>query len=242
MNLSESISDIRTHLLDPNPDEPNPRNVYLKLQDAAQLLHLEAQNTSTAWDVFSTTLTTSQGQPDYLVSAGFFGKDLRIVTRDQNNPQHCPREVRRCDLQDIDQYYQGPERAVASGHSAVVMAFYRQSGSIFVKIVPTPVDSREYEIWYEGDLQEPMSLGDSPNIAPFQRYRNLKAAISLIPACKWAELEKKDTQERMKNLAFSLSSQVQDYQRAWQKYITSDRQDGVNVRIGYGEGSGYDYW
>lgn len=241
MNLSESISDIRTHLLDPNPDEPNPRNVFLKLQDAAQLLHLEAQNTSTAWDVFSWVLTTSQDTSDYLVSAGFFGKDLRIITRDQNNRQHCPREVRRCDLQDIDQYYQGPEKG-PMGHSASVMSFYRQNQSIFVKIVPTPADSKEYEIWYEGDLQEPMSLGDSPNIAPFQRYRNLKTAISLIPACKWAGFDKKDTQERMKNLAFSLANQVQDYQKAWQKYITTDRQDGVSMRIGYAEGSGYDYW
>ena len=241
MTLNDSISDIRLHLIEPDPQSPGLRAVFLKLQDAAQLLHIEAQNTSTAWDVYSVPLTTAQDKSDYLISAGFFGKDIRIVTKDSTNPQHVPREVRRCDLQDLDQYYGGPEKALSSGHTAVVMAFYRQGQGAWVKIVPTPADAKDYEIWYEGDLSEPLSLGDSPNIAPFQRYRNLKAAISLIPACKWTGLSAERSDARMIALGASLGSQVEDYARAYRKYITSDRQDGVTVRIGYGEMSGYDY-
>lgn len=241
MNLNESITDIRTHLLDPDSQMPNLRLVFLKLQDAAQLLHLEAQNTSTAWDVFNTTLTVSPGVSDYVLSAGFFGKDIRIITRDAGNPNHVAREIRRCDLQDIDQYYTGPEKSTVMGHSAIVMAFYRQGPSTYVKVIPTPAESKDYEIWYEGDLNEPLSLGDSPNIAPFQRYRNLKAAISLLPACNWTGMPMEAQDARRNGIALALAAQISDYEKAWRKYITSDRQDGVTMRIGYAENNGYDY-
>lgn len=237
MTLNESISDVRQHLMEPRPDSPQLRQVMLKLQDCAQLLHLEAQNTSTAWDIATTEIVTVADQADYALTAADlgFGKDVRIITIDPGQPYHVQREIRRCDLQDIDQFYSGPARALSLGHSASVIAFYRQQGQVYAKLIPTPAEGgNRYEVWYETDMPQMASVGDSPTMTPFQRYRNIKAAIALIPYCDW-NLGPEQTTGRMSAMALSLQMQHEEFKRAWQNYIANDRQDGTTMRIGYAE-------
>lgn len=243
MNLGQSIVEVRYHLMEPAPGSPNDRQILLKLQDASQLLHLEMQNTSIAWDVANFQIVTAAGLADYLIPATpeMFGKDFRVITADPGNSYFTSREIRRCDMGDNDNFYRGPVQSNSNGHTAVICNFFRQGQAIYMKLVPTPGESgKTYEIWYETASAQMDSLGDSPTLAPFQRYRNLKAAMALIPYCKWGDLGGKDAMDRMMALRLTMADQAQEYKKAWNDWIASDREDGTTVRLSYG--SDYDYW
>ena len=243
MTLDQSIVEVRYHLNEPSEGSPSTRQILQKLRDAAQLLHLEMQNTAIAWDVRTFPIFTVVGQSDYLIpaDAATFGKDFRVVTVDPNNPYHVSREIRRCDIGDNDNFYNGPVQAVASGHSAVVCNFFRQSGAIYMKIVPSPGEAGKiYEVWYETAEPQMNALGDSPTLAPFQRYLNLKAALTLLPLCKWGDLKGLELQAQQVALGAGLTAQITEYKKAWQDWISSDREDGTSIRLSYG--SNYDYW
>jgi len=246
MNLGQSIIEIRQHLMEPAPGAPSDRQILLKLQDVSQLLHLESQNTGIAWDVASFPIITAVGQSDYLipVDAAVFGKDFRVITAEPSNPYFSSREIRRCDMGDNDNFYQGPVQDNSNRHSAVVCNFFRSGQAIYMKLVPTPgVTGKVYEVWYETAGQPMDSLGDSPVLAPFQRYRNLKTALALIPYCKWGALADKELLTQMTALRTSLMDQAVEYKKAWNDWIASDREDGTTTRIGYAEGAsgGYGY-
>ncbi len=245
MNLSESITDVRLHLNEPDQNDPNPRIVLVKLKDATQLMHLEMQNTSIAWDVANLPIYTIVGQPDYLipVSPEFFGKDFRVMAVDPNDRYFTPWEVRRCDMGDNELYYSGAAQSPANGHSAVVANFYRSGQAIFLRLVPSPGEAgKVYEIWYETASPQMDALADSPTIAPFQRYRNIRAAQALLPYCRWSGMDTAMTSAQMQSILATLTLQAGEYKKAWQDWIASDREDGTAVRIGYAEGyGGYGY-
>lgn len=243
MTLEQSIVEVRYHLNEPSEGSPSTRQILQKLRDAAQLLHLEMQNTAIAWDVATFPIFTIVGQADYLVpaDAATFGKDFRVVTVDPGNTYYTSREIRRCDIGDIDNFYNGPVQSPASGHSAVVCCFFRQAGGIYMKLVPSPGEAgKQYEVWYETAEPQMASLGSSPTIAPFQRYLNIKAALILLPLCKWGDLKGKELRDYQAALAAGLNMQAAEYKKAWQDWISSDREDGTTVRLSYG--TGYDYW
>lgn len=236
MNLGESIQEVRAHLNNPLPASPSNRHVLQKLQDVAQLLHLEMLNTSQAWDVETTRLTTNPNQSDYLlaISDSMFSKDLRIVTVDDADPDHISRDVPRCDLQDIKKYYQGPERATQTKHTAKAIAMYRKGTVIYCKIVPTPISTDTYEIWYEQANARIDNLADQPTPTLFQRYRNIMAAEVLLPLCRWKEDDRYNL-DMQARLGVGLEMQSQRFRKAWESYIAADRQDGATDRIGYAE-------
>lgn len=241
MNLSQSVIEVRHHLMEPASGAPSDRQIMLKLQDVSQLLHLESQNTGIAWDVANFQIITAVGQADYLVPVApdVFGKDFRVITAEPGNPYFASREIRRCDMGDNDNFYRGPVQDNSNGHSAVICNFYRSGQAIYLKLVPSPgVTGKVYEIWYETSGQPMDSMGDSPVLAPFQRYRNIKTALALIPYCKWGALAGKDAMDQMKTLDVSLSRQELEYRKAWNDWIASDREDGTTVRVGYSEGAG----
>lgn len=236
MTLGESIQEVRAHLNSPLPAAPSNRHVLLKLQDVAQLLHLELLNTSQAWDVDTTRLTTNAAQSDYMISLSdtLFSKDLRIVTIDEADPNHISHDIPRCDLQDIHKFYQGPERATQTKHTAKAIAMYRKGGVIWCKVVPTPASSDTYEIWYEQANARIDALGDQPTPSLLQRYRNLMAAETLLPMCRWREDDKYNF-EMQARLAIAFEAQLPRFKKAWDNYIAADRQDGATARIGYAE-------
>lgn len=241
MNLTQSLVEVRYHLMEPAEGYPSSRQILQKLRDTAQLLHLEMQNTAIAWDVGTFQISTVAQQSDYLIpaDAATFGKDFRVVTINPNDAYHRSREIRRCDIGDNDNFYNGPVVSPSSGHSAVVCNFFRQSGAIYMKLVPAPGESGKlYEVWYETASPQMASMGDSPTIAPFERYLNLKTALVLVPFCRWGDMEGKEKMERQQALTAGLALQVGEYKKAWQDWIASDREDGTTTRIGYAEGSG----
>lgn len=243
MTLDESITSVRLHLNEPDTMQPNPRIVLLKLQDASQLLHLESQNTGIAWDVANFQITTAVGQADYLIPAApdVFGKDFRVITAEPGNPYFSSREIRRCDMGDNDNFYAGPVQDNSNGHSAVVCNFYRSGQAIYMKLVPSPgVTGKVYEVWYETAGQPMDALGDSPVLAPFQRYRNILAAQALLPYCRWAGMDPAMTATQMTTLDAKIEQQAKRYKKAWDDWVASDRSDGTTTRVSYaGDDGGY---
>lgn len=241
MNIGQSIVEVRYHLGEPSEGSPSTRQILQKIKDVAQLLHLEMQNSAIAWDVANFQISTVVGQSDYLIPAApeQFGKDFRVITIDPSNRFHVSREIRRCDMGDNDNFYNGPVQSNTNGHSAVVCNFYRQGQAIYLRLVPSPGEGGKlYEIWYETASGLMDSTGDTPVMAPFQRYLNIKAALSLLPLCKWGNLSGKDLTERMMAVQVGLMSQAAEYKRVWDDWISSDRFDGTTTRIGYGENNG----
>mgnify|MGYP000196172447 CR=1 FL=1 len=244
MNLGQSIIEVQLHLMEPGEGTPSTRQILQKLKDTAQLLHLEMQNTAIAWDVSTFQIFTVSQQADYLIpaDAATFGKDFRVVTINPNDPYHSSREIRRCDIGDNDNFYNGPVVSPSGGHSAVVCNFFRQAGGIYMKLVPTPSEAGKiYEVWYE-TAEPQMSLGSSPVLAPFERYLNIKAAITLVGLCRWGDLAGKELFDRQMALKAGLVEQAIEYKKAWENWIASDREDGTTTRISYGAGYGEGYY
>lgn len=243
MTLNESITDIRLHLNQPDQNDPNPRIVLLKLKDATQLMHLEMQNTSIAWDVDSTQIVTIVGKPDYPIDVppDQFGKDFRVVTLDPTDRYFVSREIRRCDMNDNDNFYRGAEQSPASGHTAVLANFYRKGNQIFMRLVPAPGEGGKiYEVWYETSSTGMDSLSDSPTIAPFQRFRNIRASMALIPYCRWSGMDATMMAAQGQAIGTALFGQAAEHKKAWDDWISSDREDGTTIRVSYGGDS--DIW
>lgn len=221
----------------PDPDSPNRIQLWNALNAQAQLMFNSAQNTDIAWGVATLTITTAPRRADYPMPDENFGKDICIYTKDASNPYHQAREVRRVNMQDANLMYDGPALSTASGHSESCVAFYRDAtGHAYARFYPTPNAAAQYEVTYE--VRDGMfgAFGDSfrfPNFVHLLRYRT---ALELLPYCQWSKLNEKQTDNRMRTLAISLSQQEQKYNDEWESFISNDRAIGSFTRAGYAEG------
>jgi len=226
---------VRQFLLYPEGEKPNRVQIWHALNANAQRMLLNAQNTRVGWEVATWPLIVGSGTRDYLITAGDFGKDICIYTKESNVPYHQPREIERVELQDINFYYQGPAQATGSGHTAACMSFYRQNGTPYVRVTPTPAASAEYEITYQRDSGVFGSGSDVFIFAPFNYLLAAETALQLLPACQWAELDKSESQSRKQELALTLVRQVEKYEKEWEVWIDSMSVPGSYYRLGYGE-------
>lgn len=238
MTLEESLAQIRLLCGHPMPEKPGDPQLLTLLRNATQLLHVRVQNSTQAWDVSNFQLLVSPGVSDYIVPASMASaaKDVLILTQDQSDPYHVARRIERCDLQDIPKFYQGPAQDITSlTHSAVVMSFYRKdNNTAYIKVTPTPSQAATYLCWMETGEPAMTALADSPTLVPFQRFRNLKAAIQVLPLCEWAGMDARAMRDRRQELAVAMSRQEAEWESAFNIWIQNDRQPAAMQSPVYG--------
>lgn len=234
---------LRSTLLYPDNESPNRVQTWHAINSNAQLLFLQGQNTRCAWSISSFILPVSAGQSDYVIPAMDFGKDLLVETIDESDPYHVAREIPRIDLQDKGLWYNSTGRANAANWTASAFSFYRsESGVPMVKIIPESAGSVSYKVWYEttdGEFSAYSSAFKFPQFIHLLRY---KTALELLPYCRWSSLSLQEAQMRASSLAMVMEKKEAEYQRAFDDYISSTRDEGSFERAGYGDGNSESYF
>ena len=234
----QNIAMIRARLGNPLPNAPDDQQLLRLMVD--QLSHHSAQlvNTRNHWSVDKWVFTAQSGLEDYLITANNFGRPFVCYTIDLSDPYHVRREIPFSLLQDADKRYQGPQMNFAvTKHSAVEMVFYRKEGQgWFLRPVPIPGDSSQYEIWYE-TMYEYGALGDTPGASAFHHLVRVQAAIAALPFCHWRGVspqeDAKTWQIQMAAIRDSLLHDEQKFQRAFDIYKSQISREGVNAKLGY---------
>lgn len=246
VTLQQNLINIELMLDEPSEGSPSTRILWQLLQDQVTHHQTALQNTSAQWDVASWTLTTVQGQEDYLITATDFGKAFWIYTFDPTQPWLPRVEIPFAMLQNADMFYQGPAQPYTSSSNlftASTIAFYRSAGSWYARVTPIPGGSVSYVIFYETAPGPPYSLGDSPGLSPFVHLIRAKTALNALPYCGWGSLRvdaddpKKAAawDRKVKALGAVLAGQAADYQKQFDTYIATLSNAGVERRQAFGD-------
>lgn len=238
----QNIAIIRRRLGQPLPQFPDDQTLLTLLID--QLMHHSAQlvNTRNHWSIEKWTLTVSSGLEDYVVAAQNFGRPFLVYTIDTSDTYHVRREIPFSLMQDADRRYDGPQQSgasSASGHSAAEMVFYRKEGQgWFVRPVPIPGDTAQYEIWYETNYAYG-SLGDTPGLEAFHHLVRVQTAISALPFCRWLGMSPAENGKEWAlfsgAIRDALAHDEGKFQRAFDNYKAQASREGVSSKIGYAQ-------
>lgn len=241
----------------PDPSSPNDDLIFLKAADVAQLRHNDAQNSPVSWSLRYWDLQATANKDEYLIPDGEqFGKPARIHTIDLNDRYHVTRKIEVSEIQNVDEFYQGPTTAGYSGnlHSAEVFLFYYKFNVPYLKIVPTPSGSSRYRVWFEtGELPEAALGSNLPAPGAFHRYFRISTAVACLGYCYWSRLlgdkpEKIEPEKILqimrsyqKQLTDGLLKQEVEFARSYDDYIETQQQSGTGQPNGYGDWAG-DGW
>lgn len=236
----EIMAQVFETLLQPHPAHPDERIVYRHLKQNVQLLFNQALNQPPSWDVASIDLNVDETRDTYQITAGDFGKDTLVHTVDDSDPNHVERPINRMSLQSslIDgaaPYAWGVDRGwpfLGYKHSANTFVFYREAGSIFVKLLPKPAIAATYRIWYE--TSEPsMTLGDNLILPQGESLLCLRVAFSCLPGTSWCGKTEAENREKRKELAVTLAADKADHELQWRHFTATDRNQGRGVMRGF---------
>lgn len=235
----ELLSRVDLLLGEPHPTHPSLPIRWEAMRGAVQLITNVALNTSVAWSVNSTKLTVHPDVETYTIKEGNFGKDVLIETIDESNPNHISRPVSRSSLQSSPYTFfpaSGDSVTVdGSAHSARVMAFFREDGSLKVRVSPIPTLTATYRIWYETNTTNTDSLGNSLFSPVGESYLVALVAFNLLPYCQWPGLDAKQVIQKRAELRETLAASVAIHEKQWRIYLSNDRQAGVVRLRGFGD-------
>lgn len=234
---TQNVALIRRRLGNPAEDSPSDNTIMEFLVD--NLLNFQASlvNTRNHWSVYNWTLQVSSGVEDYPVSAGDFGRPFLVYTVNPQDAYHWRREIPFSLMQDADRRYQGPQQSQSAyPHSAAEMVFYRVGQQWYVRPVPIPGQSAQYQVWYETNYNY-ASPSDIVGLEAFQNLVRVQTALSALPHVAWrgmSPLENaKAWEAKIRMIAASLQHDESKYQKNFNDYRASSMRDGVNVKQGY---------
>ncbi len=257
--LQEIISKLRTiDLAQPDTNSPHPFVIYDKVQEWAQYLLTQAQNTNVSWSVNSWAFQFAPGQDEILLNAPDFGKSLALWTANSADPDHLPQEVLQVDLQDIADYarntYQlspSPNRygAPATGGYGSqpekgrwpggVMAIRRSfNGLPYIRLMP-PIESMsnqqalEFVLWYETGAYTNGELEGSPILPQWHPYLRALVANDCLPLCKWGGISPEEHDKQYQKLNAKIQEKLVMLAPQFQEYIQSDRNRGEGEAVGF---------
>jgi len=239
-SLSTNLQLIRQRLLEPDPSAPQQHILLNILLEKVADHTLQLGNTRQHWAVNHTTLTTSSGTEDYLITAADFGRPFLVYTTDASDPYHVRREVPFSLIQDTEYRYLGPQQYNSQLHSAVEISFYRtpvMAPAWYARPVPIPGGTVTYEIWYDC-FYDPGSLEDTPGLSSFHHLIRCETALDALPGCAWGSVSLTENsnawETKCKALALVLSNAIAKYQKQFNDYKAQSTREGVNQKLGMG--------
>ena len=251
INFDRLIGEVRTDLLNPDDYGPSDDFILQKAGDVIQNRHMEQQNTGVGWSMGSYDIRTQAGLPSYTVGLDAqFGKPVRIHTIDPSDPYHVTRKVDIVDRQQVDNYYQGSDRAFvgAEHHTAVLAVVEWQAGQPRITFIPTPNGAASYRVWYDvGEVADPTLGAILPVSPPLHRYIRISTSSACVPAASWQRLlgsnaakmepeRKMALMERQQGVIMGgLVRQEAQFAAAYEDYIQTSFQPGTGSPHGYAD-------
>lgn len=247
--LRSNLAGVRTLLGYPDPHEPSDPLLFELLSNQVQHHHNQLQNGQGHWSVDHVPLTITNSSEDTLITAQNFGKPFWVHTVDENNLFHVRREVPFVLLQNIGQFYAGPQQQQSGAlHTVQYFTFYRRNGAWYARPTPIPGGSEEYVVWFESGVA-PSALGDEAGLSPFQHLIRTQAALAALPHCSWmgARFNGDDREaaawtRKTQALAASLRQDEVKFQKEFSTYLGTIMQAGVSPRDGFGDGYDMNWW
>jgi hypothetical protein len=240
--VSENISLIRQRLKEPDPHKPSDHQILNILIEHIYDHCAQLQNTANHWSIGWTQINATPGVEDYAITAGDFGRPFLVYTDDQSNDFHHRREIPFSMLQNVDQWYQGPEKSGSSAttHSACEISFFKKtpsSPSWWARFTPIPGESSLYQVGYEANY-EFGSLGDSPGVSSFHHLIRVQTALSVLPLCEWGEMSIMSNPDKWRlqaeALRVTLLHDEEIYQKRFDSYKANSSRAGVSQKRGVG--------
>ncbi len=226
---TDNIFKIRSLLNEPLPNTPN-FNALLRqeLSEEADILNA-SNNTGVPWAVETTQLNYYPGQASYDLNVSNFGKPY-LVTRIVNSPYIHRINVRFDDLNN-QQYgtiwntygaFAGLPWAFKDAPEKI--SFFREgvlNSQYRVTIQPQPQQFCVYEITYiPGYLSDDDPLQSAIQMPEHATLVQLRAAMALLPYCKWSDDIKADTLMKQQ-LRDAFAYQLERKELIFKQYLQS---------------------
>lgn len=223
------------------PDEPT-RWEHMRI--VIQQITNVALDADPAWITASTTLTVQDQQDIYQIVANDFGKPLLIETSDPTDPYHVARQIQMCSWasEDMVSAVAGntPVRVGGFGgyqHTAQAMAFRREPGIVYVRVLPTPSASAIYKIYYETATPNDSSLDNQPFMPYVNSYIVTATALAVLPECKWSDLDAQGNKDKRAEKRAILGPMALQMERETRRMLLTDRQQQKTSMAGFDDPS-----
>lgn len=224
---------------EPLPHAPTVPQRWEYLKNVIQLCFNQAMNTGVNWALSSTSFTVEPYVDIYTLTCNDFGKDVLIETYDPDDQNHISRPVVQDSFQSLlnngaPNYMSGVSyHPNGLKHSARAMAIFRQDGQVKLRVVPTPSTEAQYRVWYEVQNANTDAIENSFVIGAAEPYIVSATALSLLPLCKWPDMNDEQNALRRKDMLTVLSPYVAEQKRIWQHYAATDKQAGRIAMMGF---------
>lgn len=238
--IQDLMSTVRMLTGEPRPQAPSIRAVFSSVLRTVQSGFNQLNNSNHAWATGEWPLIVVPGVEDYEITQVDFGKALSIVTIDRSNPGHVERLIDFFEIQNIDVDWGMPNDAGnwminwdGSNHTAIRMAFFKKAGfpNTWIRVKPVPQTTAEFRVLYSiGNWVDAAALSSSPLLSEHHHFFAVRAALNVLPLCKWSDDEAANSQMR-KELAMSLKNEEHLYQSDWANYIGNLRTDHISSRF-----------
>jgi len=176
MNVEEMIAAVRAGLGYPPEDKLSIGAILYFLYQRITQFRTEMGLTVESWSISSLILPVTPYQSEYIISAGDFGRPLRVAFYDQSTPWNDGPEIPMMKLQNLDKV--ATRSIMVSGvHVADAVAFYGVNPTN-IKFAPAPTEPATYRIWYDVARAPDPALEDTPQLPP-QFYDLVICAVQL---------------------------------------------------------------
>jgi len=237
--VQQMCAEVRLRVDEPRNQRPSARRALQAVTDSLQTFYARLGNTGQAWSLKPDyQLVVSSGVSDYLLAIdNSYGKPLQVLTYYTLNPSYIQRYVEFVEFNDLNFNWNLPQNIASwmwtdgSPNTAMRMAFYyKDDGSRWVRVLPQPQLAATYLISFaSGDWASNASLTDSPVLSQFHSLPETWAALSILPSCEWWD-DKKANMDHRRELALSLSADMQRMEDEFDRYCRNLVDDHMTVR------------
>lgn len=259
--LDELITDLRyVDLAQPDANSPSPSQIYTKVRDLGQWMLNQANLSNVPWSVNVWPFSFSAGQKERGIGAtDYGGMGGTVWTASPSDPDFLPQQVLTIPHENMADYASDsyiPAATTGRGWQpgtpgfgsrpdkgrwpGGVMSIYRKNGAPMIRLMP-PLALNEqnqpqyFELWYEIGSFAPENLHASAVIPQWHPCLRALAAKSLLPLCKWSDLDKEETATLYEKLTIANENELALYLPQFQAYIDRVTNPGGAESVGFAD-------
>lgn len=241
-SINESISLVRSVLLNPKSGRPTLDQLFTNMTFEFQQIYNELASSNLPWSHQSVTINVAPGTESYLVPVSV-GKVL-FAYADSSTSTFGPVGLEIVDLAEVTSDFY-PFTPLDYGISrdfnelwtlnpGAQIALYRQDGNLYIRLAPFATGISSVTLAFStGNWLENLT-SDSVGVLPeHHMLAVVRTAMNLLPGAEWTDERDYNLSQRQQ-LALSLDRQEQRYARQFMYAKRNMAADAVTTREPYG--------